>query len=109
MLSGPGNTPCMPTKPATPIGVVPAGTGNGIAKSLGIVTAADSLKAMKRGVCTSVDVIGVNIGGIEHHNAILSIAWGAIADFDRLAERDFRWYATHHLAIDQLELIRSFS
>lgn len=88
------------------IAIIPFGTGNGVSKSLGIDNIGDSISALLNGHTKRCDIINVNISfrpqeqGVVNHDiisnttnykSILSIAWGAIADYDRLAENDFRW------------------
>ena len=93
----------------TRIAVVPAGTGNGVATSLGIRSAVELGVAISRGATCRLDLLSVQTSAPRAPltddaspptpttsaaltvRAALSVGWGAIADHDRLAERSLRW------------------
>ena len=83
---------------ADTLAVVPSGTGNGVATSLGIRTMADAARSMLRGKVGPLDVMRVELAGCApgsrttKASALLSVAWGAIADHDALVERELRNY-----------------
>lgn len=88
------------------IAVVPSGTGNGIATSLGLRSPVDAADALMSGDrpesswadprirSTALDLIHVErsdaSGKKSETVAALSVAWGAIADHDALTERELR-------------------
>lgn len=94
-----------------PIAVVPFGTGNGVATSLGIHNITDAVTTLLNNTIQKCDLIDVSIQSAPlspssstasldlsqskrndySTQAILSVGWGAIADYDRLAEADYRW------------------
>lgn len=87
------------------LSVVPAGTGNGLARSLGIRSLDDVVSALDSGKTCQVNLIEVNSFKLEQAvlcKAVLSVAFGAIADFDALAEREFRIFG--HLAASIIPL-----
>ncbi|MED6145147.1 Sphingosine kinase 1 [Stylosanthes scabra] len=78
----------------TPIGVVPAGTGNGMAKSLldsvgETCAVANAVLAIIRGHKRSLDVATIKQGGIRYFS-VLMLAWGLIADID-IESEEYRW------------------
>ncbi|XP_054777698.1 sphingosine kinase 1-like isoform X5 [Prosopis cineraria] len=77
-----------------PIGVVPAGTGNGVAKSLldsvgDPCTAVNAALAIIRGHKRSLDVATITQGGTRFFS-VLMLAWGLVADVDIESEK-YRW------------------
>ncbi|KAM3306561.1 sphingosine kinase 2 isoform X1 [Capsicum chacoense] len=77
-----------------PLGVVPAGTGNGMAKSLldavGLsCTASNATLAIIRGHKQSLDVATISQGQSRFFS-VLMLAWGLIADIDIESEK-YRW------------------
>ena len=81
--------------PPASLAVVPSGTGNGIATSLGIRTPVESAAALLRGATLPLDLMRVSRpSGAQPEPiesvAALSVAWGAIADHDALTERELR-------------------
>ncbi|PHT49403.1 Sphingosine kinase 1 [Capsicum baccatum] len=77
-----------------PLGVVPAGTGNGMAKSLldavGLsCTASNATLAIIRGHKQSLDVATLSQGQSRFFS-VLMLAWGLIADIDIESEK-YRW------------------
>nr|XP_017221217.1 PREDICTED: sphingosine kinase 2-like isoform X4 [Daucus carota subsp. sativus] len=77
-----------------PLGVVPAGTGNGMAKSLldtvgQPCTALYAVLAIIRGHRRSLDVATILQGDTRFYS-VLMLAWGLVADIDIESEK-FRW------------------
>jgi sphingosine kinase len=78
----------------TPIGIVPAGTGNGMVKSLldsvGLpCTTCHATVAIIRGHKRSLDVATIKQGETKFFS-VLMLAWGLIADIDIESEK-YRW------------------
>ncbi|PNT72983.1 hypothetical protein BRADI_2g51820v3 [Brachypodium distachyon] len=77
-----------------PIGIVPAGTGNGMAKSLlhaagETYSVSDAVFAIIRGHKQSLDVCAI-VQGQERIFSVLSMTWGLVADIDIESEK-YRW------------------
>ncbi|KAJ1616982.1 ATP-NAD kinase-like domain-containing protein [Pavlovales sp. CCMP2436] len=71
---------------------VPAGTGNGIATSLGIHSAAHAARALAGNQSVLLDAWSVTTKPPRQPTlCALSVGWGAVADIDALAEREWRW------------------
>ncbi|XP_060189525.1 sphingosine kinase 1-like isoform X3 [Lycium barbarum] len=92
-----------------PLGVVPAGTGNGMAKSLldavgQSCTASNATLAIIRGHKQSLDVATVSQGQ-NRFFSVLMLAWGLIADIDIESEK-YRWMGSAR--IDYYALQRIF-
>ncbi|OIW20893.1 hypothetical protein TanjilG_24971 [Lupinus angustifolius] len=78
----------------TPLGVVPAGTGNGMAKSLldsvgDPCAVANAVLAIIQGHKQQVDVATITQGETRFFS-ILMLAWGLVADIDIESEK-YRW------------------
>lgn len=75
------------------VGVVPEGTGNGVSTSLGVHTAADAARALAAGDVVLLDLWAVETRPRAARPTVcaLSVGWGAVADIDTLAEREWRW------------------
>ncbi|KAK7327963.1 hypothetical protein VNO77_22057 [Canavalia gladiata] len=83
-----------------PLGVVPAGTGNGMAKSLldsvgDPCTVANAVLAIIRGQKRQLDVATITQGEIRFFS-ILMLAWGLVADIDIESEK-YRWMGSARL------------
>ncbi|KAK1378841.1 Sphingosine kinase 1 [Heracleum sosnowskyi] len=92
-----------------PLGVVPAGTGNGMAKSLldtvgQPCTALYAVLAIIRGHKRSLDVATI-LQGETRFYSVLMLAWGLVADIDIESER-FRWLGNARM--DFYALLRIF-
>ncbi|XP_061367679.1 sphingosine kinase 1-like [Gastrolobium bilobum] len=92
-----------------PLGVVPAGTGNGMAKSLldsvgDPCAVANAVLAIIRGHKRSLDVATI-MQGETRFFSILMLAWGLMADIDIESEK-YRWMGSAR--IDFYALIRIF-
>ncbi|KNA10376.1 hypothetical protein SOVF_144790 [Spinacia oleracea] len=77
-----------------PIGVIPAGTGNGVAKSLldsvgDPCTVVNATVAIIRGHKTSLDVATISQGKTRFYS-VLMLAWGLVADID-IESEVWRW------------------
>ncbi|KAK3188101.1 hypothetical protein Dsin_027662 [Dipteronia sinensis] len=93
----------------TPLGVVPAGTGNGMAKSLldyvgEPCKASNAVLAVIRGHKRLLDVATISQGETKFHS-ILMLAWGLVADIDIESEK-YRWMGSARL--DFYALLRIF-
>ncbi|KAA0052712.1 hypothetical protein IC582_017926 [Cucumis melo] len=94
----------------TPLGVVPAGTGNGMVKSLlhsigDPCTARNATLAIVRGHKCSLDVATISQGEAKHFT-VLMLAWGLVADIDIESEK-YRWMGSARLDIYALQRIIS--
>ncbi|KAK9681792.1 hypothetical protein RND81_10G028200 [Saponaria officinalis] len=83
-----------------PLGVIPAGTGNGVAKSLlDLVgepcSAFNATLAILRGHRRSLDVATVSQGNTRFFS-VLMLAWGLVADIDIESEK-WRWMGSARL------------
>ncbi|XP_061367676.1 sphingosine kinase 1-like isoform X2 [Gastrolobium bilobum] len=92
-----------------PLGVVPAGTGNGMAKSLldsvgDPCAVANAVLAIIRGHKRSLDVATITQGETRFFS-ILMLAWGLVADIDIESEK-YRWMGSAR--IDFYSLTRIF-
>uniref|UniRef100_A0ACD5WJK0 Uncharacterized protein n=1 Tax=Avena sativa TaxID=4498 RepID=A0ACD5WJK0_AVESA len=77
-----------------PIGILPAGTGNGMAKSLlhaasETCSISDALFAIIRGHRQALDVCTI-VQGERRIFSVLSVTWGLVADVDIESEK-YRW------------------
>lgn len=74
------------TTPPPPIAVVPAGTGNVVARELGLTDPEAAVQALLDGHTRPFDAIRVQTPqGIRHGISI--VGWGAAVDINRMAER----------------------
>ncbi|XP_049361312.1 sphingosine kinase 2-like isoform X2 [Solanum verrucosum] len=98
-----------------PLGVVPAGTGNGMAKSLldavGLpCTASNATLAIIRGHKQSLDVATITQGQ-NRFFSVLMLAWGLIADIDIESEK-YRWMGSARIdyyAIQRIIRLRRYN
>ncbi|KAL1809050.1 hypothetical protein DCAR_0728578 [Daucus carota subsp. sativus] len=91
-----------------PLGVVPAGTGNGMAKSLlDLVgypcTALYAVLAVIRGHKRSLDVATI-LQGETRFYCVLMLAWGLVADIDIESEK-YRWMGSARMEFYALQRI----
>lgn len=97
-----------------PLGVVPAGTGNGMAKSLldsvgDPCTAFNAVLAIIRGHKQPLDVATISQGKIRFFS-VLMLAWGLVADIDIESEK-YRWMGSARLdfyAIQRIACLRRY-
>ncbi|CAN4092077.1 unnamed protein product [Withania somnifera] len=98
-----------------PLGVVPAGTGNGMAKSLldavGLpCTASNATLAIIRGHKQSLDVATTSQGQ-NRFFSVLMLAWGLVADIDIESEK-YRWMGSARIdyyAMQRIFRLRRYS
>ncbi|KAH9549445.1 hypothetical protein CY35_10G020600 [Sphagnum magellanicum] len=88
-----------------PLGIIPAGTGNGMAKSVLDLSgeacdAATATFAIIRGHKQALDVAAVVQGQVTYHS-ILMLSWGFVADVDFESER-YRWMGRFRLDIQTI-------
>ncbi|KAB1221898.1 Sphingosine kinase 1 [Morella rubra] len=91
-----------------PIGLVPAGTGNGMAKSLldlvgDPCTVPNAVLAIIRGHKCSLDVATI-VQGETKFFSVLMLAWGLVADIDIESEK-YRWMGSARLDFYALQRI----
>lgn len=92
----------------TPLGVIPAGTGNGMAKSLldsvgEPCTAFNATLSIIRGQKRALDVATISQGQTKFFS-VLMLAWGLIADIDIESEK-FRWMGSARIDFYALQRI----
>ncbi|CAN7031913.1 hypothetical protein BRARA_H01062 [Brassica rapa] len=98
-----------------PIGVIPAGTGNGMIKSLldavGLQCCANSATiSIIRGHTRSLDVATISQGNTKFFS-VLMLAWGLVADIDIESEK-FRWMGSARMdfyAIQRIISLRQYN
>ena len=88
-----------------PIGVIPCGTGNGIAKSIGTEDPEVATLNIIKGCVRKVDVLAVAQGGGLHY-CLLFVSWALLSDCDILSER-WRWMGDARFSVTGLSLIMS--
>ncbi|KAA8515338.1 hypothetical protein F0562_018432 [Nyssa sinensis] len=91
-----------------PLGVVPAGTGNGMVKSLldlvsDPCTASNAILAVIRGHKCSLDVATI-LQGKTRFFSVLMLAWGLVADIDIESEK-YRWMGSARIDFYALQRI----
>ncbi|CAN4083959.1 unnamed protein product [Withania somnifera] len=97
-----------------PLGIIPAGTSNGMAKSLldsvgESCTAFNATLAVIRGHKRSLDVATVSQGQ-KRYFSVLMLAWGLIADIDIESEK-YRWMGSARMdfyAIQRIFCLRRY-
>jgi YegS/Rv2252/BmrU family lipid kinase len=85
-----------PQRASIPLGLIPAGTGNSLGQSLGIVDAAEGVRRILSGSPRPVDVVRVQAGGATHYCLNL-IGWAAGHAINATAER-LRWLGSPRYA-----------
>eukprot|EP01102_Stenamoeba_stenopodia_P000824 TRINITY_DN10777_c0_g1_i1.p1 TRINITY_DN10777_c0_g1~~TRINITY_DN10777_c0_g1_i1.p1 ORF type:complete len:333 (+),score=75.08 TRINITY_DN10777_c0_g1_i1:88-1086(+) len=88
-----------------PLGVIPAGSGNGLATSLGMRTVAQAVKSITEGVVRPIDLFNYTVGDGPKKIGCLSITWGFVGDHDVLAENSLRWMGPLRLAVIPIYVI----
>ena len=71
---------------SVPLGVIPGGTGNDVARDLGISSPQDAAQRILRGRTTPFDVARVEAGGQVDY-CVTVIGWAGVADVNCTAER----------------------
>ncbi|GMP74839.1 hypothetical protein CsSME_00032122 [Camellia sinensis var. sinensis] len=98
-----------------PLGIVPAGTGNGMAKSLldsvgHPCTAFNAILAIIRGHKCSLDVATI-LQGQTTFFSVLMLAWGLVADIDIESEK-YRWMGSARIdfyAVQRIFHLREYN
>ena len=71
------------------LGVMPCGTGNSLARDLGLRTWRDAAASLRQGLTRPIDLARVEVDGRTRY-CINVVGWGAVARINRRAER-LRW------------------
>ncbi|KAJ2742500.1 hypothetical protein GGI20_004436 [Coemansia sp. BCRC 34301] len=79
-----------PKYKSLPLGAIPAGTGNGLAKSLDCLWAEQAAVAVVKAQSRPLDIMSATLGSGRTEYCFLSMTWGLIADIDIESER-MRW------------------
>jgi diacylglycerol kinase (ATP) len=79
-----------------PLGLIPSGTGNSVARSLGLTSPGESVRCIEAGQTRPLDVIRVAAGG-ETHYCLNLIGWAAGQAITATAER-LRWLGSRRYA-----------
>lgn len=74
---------------ATPLGLIPGGTGNSVALHLGYTTPLEAAQRILAGRTQAVDIARVTVSD-QTVNCLNIIGWGVVVDINRTAER-LRW------------------
>ncbi|KJE88409.1 diacylglycerol kinase, partial [Capsaspora owczarzaki ATCC 30864] len=90
MVNGLFSRPDWPEAAKLPVGIIPCGSGNGLAKSLEIRDIPSATLAAIKGHTRPLDVMACHQPGIGLRYAFLGIYWGLIADVDIESEK-YRW------------------
>ena len=95
------------------IAVVPAGTGNGVAKSLGMTSADDVVDAIVADTHRGLDVFRMRTrvpgkSEPEVRYGCLSVTWGLIADSDYRSEVTYRWMGQIRLMLAAIITVLEF-
>ncbi len=72
-----------------PIGVLPGGTGDALARDLGLLDPGRAISCLLEGHTRSIDLARVLVDGVVAH-CFSVVGWGAFASINRRAER-WRW------------------
>ncbi|KAJ2001276.1 hypothetical protein GGI04_003803 [Coemansia thaxteri] len=79
-----------PKYKALPLGVIPAGSGNGLAKSLDCMWPEQAAVAIVKAQSRPLDILSATLASGRIEYCFLSMTWGLIADIDIESER-MRW------------------
>lgn len=79
-----------PKYKSLPLAVIPAGSGNGLAKSLDCIWPEQAAVAVVKGRSRPLDVMNVTLASGQNQYCFLSMTWGLVADIDIESER-MRW------------------
>ncbi|KAJ2602828.1 hypothetical protein H4R99_000135 [Coemansia sp. RSA 1722] len=85
-----------PKHKALPIGVVPAGTGNGLAKSLDCIWPEQAAVAMVKAESRPMDIMSATLASGRTEYCFLSLTWGLMADID-IESETMRWAGSARL------------
>jgi len=72
--------------PRPPIGVIPGGTGNSVARHFGVAGPLDAVQRILAGTTRPLDVLRVTMPAAVAH-CVNIVGWGAVTDINRAAER----------------------
>lgn len=99
------------------LSIIPSGTGNGVAMSLGVSELVSAYQAASSSVsiaaaaedppssAVSVDLLDIHIGAAFQRYAILSLSWGMVADIDGYSETKGRWMGSARMLAVPLYMI----
>jgi diacylglycerol kinase family enzyme len=91
-----------------PIGIIPAGTGNGLAKSLyGVVDPAVATAAVAKAVTIATDLVAIRQrenGVVRTFWSFLMMTWGLLSDIDIESEQ-FRWMGDNRFVVVSAALV----
>lgn len=87
----------------TPVGIIPAGSGNGLAVSIGSQSPLKAALAVIKGRTEPLDLLSVAMGDRKPYYAHLEIVWGLISDVDIESDRLCRSY-WHDINEDELTM-----
>ncbi|KAJ2611774.1 Sphingosine kinase 1 [Coemansia sp. RSA 1365] len=73
-----------------PLGIIPTGSGNGLAKSLDIIWPEQAAVAILKAQSRPIDIMSVMQASGRTEYCFLSVTWGLLADIDIESER-MRW------------------
>jgi len=73
------------------MGILPAGSGNAIAASVGFRTVLNGTRRLVRGKIRGFDLCKVKQPGSSEHLSIIFVSWGIISACDFDSEKYFRW------------------
>ncbi|KAJ2373328.1 hypothetical protein IW150_003678, partial [Coemansia sp. RSA 2607] len=79
-----------------PIGVVPAGTGNGLAKSLDAIWPEQAAVAVVKSEARPMDIMSATLASGRTQYCFLSMTWGLLADID-IESESIRWAGSARL------------
>ncbi|KAJ1950110.1 Sphingosine kinase 1 [Linderina pennispora] len=79
-----------PKYQSLPLAVIPAGTGNGLAKSLDCIWPEQAAVAVVKAEVRPLDIMSATLGSGRTEYCFLSMTWGLTADIDIESER-MRW------------------
>jgi sphingosine kinase len=85
-----------------PLGIVPGGSGNGLAASIGCFTPRQAAFAIARGGVRRLDAFSVLQEGKARRYGFLDVAWGFISDVDFESER-MRWLGAPRFTVTAVE------
>ncbi|KAJ2774554.1 hypothetical protein IWQ57_000762 [Coemansia nantahalensis] len=81
-----------------PLGVVPTGTGNGLARSLDCIWPEQAAVAIARAHVRPIDIMSVTQASGDVKHCFLSATWGLIADID-IESESIRWAGAARLDV----------
>ncbi|KAJ1897149.1 hypothetical protein LPJ66_003557 [Kickxella alabastrina] len=85
-----------PKYKSLPLGVIPAGTGNGLAKSLDIIWPEQAAVAVVKADVRALDIMSATLASGLTKYCFLSMTWGLLADID-IESETMRWAGSARL------------